>query len=154
MINNINNGESGLSARNKINQIIDTVNLGITTGATLVGDVIYFNTNNQQNAYSVDLSSLSPTVTGITTSAVLSGNTLYFNTNEQQNAYSADLGGLRSYSDLGFTIITTSATTLNQSVVLPEGVVVTYNSPLIVGPGVTVTVPESTTLIIVTGSTY
>jgi hypothetical protein len=60
-INGINNGESGSSVRNKLNQTINIVNLGVTTSAELDGTTLKFNKNNQNNAYNVDLSGLTIT---------------------------------------------------------------------------------------------
>jgi hypothetical protein len=54
-IKGINNGESGSSVRNKLNQTINIVNLGVTTSAELDGTTLKFNKNNQNNAYNVDL---------------------------------------------------------------------------------------------------
>ena len=67
-INNINNNESGVSVRNKLNQLINEVNvlasqIGVgnsTTGATLENNIIYFDTTQQQDAYSVDISGAGP----------------------------------------------------------------------------------------------
>ena len=59
-ISNINNRESGVSVRNKLNQLINEVNtlasqinFGGTTGATLENNIISFDTTLQQDAYNI-----------------------------------------------------------------------------------------------------
>lgn len=89
-IANINNGETGLSARDKINQSIDIVNLGVVTGATLNVSTLEFNTNNTTDAFHVDLSTLS-TVDNFTTGATLSNGVISFDRNDTLNAYSVDI---------------------------------------------------------------
>lgn len=123
-INNITNGESGLSVRNKLNKAISVVNLGVTTGATIENGIIQFNTNTEINSYDVNL-------------------------------ISGGLSGIRSFGELGFEIELppSSATTISQDVYLPQNVTVRYTSPLIIGSGYTVTVPNNTNLIIITGNT-
>ena len=131
-INNINNKESGVSVRNKLNQLIDEVN-SLTPGSSL----------------------------GITTGATFSSNnTIFFDTNEQQNAYSVDIssgGPFRSYADYGFvaTLPPSSATTINTEITLnyPSGTTVTYAGPLIIGDEGTIIVPDGVTLIITSGTT-
>ena len=54
-----------------------------------------------------------------------------------------------SLSDLGFTITPTTASIINQNIILPENCTVTYPSPLNMGVGYTVTVPPSTTFTII-----
>lgn len=129
MIDNINNGESGLSVRNKLNQLISEVNalattLGVTTGATLSNNTIFFDTNEQQNAYSVDISKAGP---------------------------------FSSISDYGFVVVPppSSAVTINTTVTLNyiSGTTVTYPDPLIIGENGSVVVPNGVTLIITSGTT-
>lgn len=54
-----------------------------------------------------------------------------------------------SPADLGFIITPKPSAVINQNVILPENVDVTYPSPLTIGSGYTVTVPISTTLTII-----
>lgn len=54
-----------------------------------------------------------------------------------------------SPADLGFVITPKPAAVINQNVILPENVDVTYPSPLVIGAGYTLTVPISTTLTII-----
>ena len=129
-IDNINNKESGLSVRNKLNQLINEVNalastLGITTGATFSNNTIFFDTNEQQNAYSVDISGAGP---------------------------------FSNISDYGFVVTPpspTSATTINTNITLnyPSGTTVTYPDPLIIGDNGSVVIPDGVTLIITSGTT-
>ncbi len=129
-IGNINNRESGLSVRNKLNEIINEINaltstLGITTGATFNDNIIYFDTNKQNNAYNVNISGLGPS---------------------------------SNITDYGFTVITpsaTTATTINTNITLsyPSGTTVTYPDPLIIGDNGSVSVPNEITLIITSGTT-
>ena len=129
-IGNINNKESGLSVRNKLNQLINEVNalaftIGITTGGTLTNNVINFDTTVQQDAYSVDISGAGP---------------------------------FASISDYGFTVISpsaTTATTINTNITLnyPSGTTVTYPDPLIIGDNGFVVIPDGVTLIITSGTT-
>jgi hypothetical protein len=129
-IGNINNKESGLSVRNKLNQLINEVNalaftIGITTGGTLTNNVINFDTTVQQDAYSVDISGAGP---------------------------------FSNISDYGFTVVTpsaTTATTINTNITLsyPSGTTVTYPDPLIIGDDGSIVVPDGVTLIITSGTT-
>lgn len=54
-----------------------------------------------------------------------------------------------TYSDLGFTITSTTPSTINQNVVLPYNSTLTYPTPLTVGIGFSVVIPNGTTLSIV-----
>jgi hypothetical protein len=54
-----------------------------------------------------------------------------------------------TYSDLGFTITSTTPVTINQNVVLPYNATLTYPTPLTVGVGFSVVIPNGTTLSIV-----
>lgn len=130
-IGNINNKESAVSVRNKLNQLINEVNtlasqinFGGTTGATLENNTISFDTTLQQDAYSVDISGAGP---------------------------------FSSVSDYGFTVVTptSSATTINTNITLsyPSGTTVTYPSPLIIGDDGGIVVPDGVTLIITSGTT-
>lgn len=131
-INNINNKESGVSVRNKLNQLINEVNtlasqinFGGTTGATLENNIISFDTTLQQDAYSVDISGAGP---------------------------------FASISDYGFVVTPpspTSATTINTNITLnyPSGTTVNYEGPLIIGDNGSVVIPDGVTLIITSGTT-
>lgn len=132
-INNINNKESGVSVRNKLNQLINEVNalasqinFGSTTGATLENNIIYFDTTQQQDAYSVDISGAGP---------------------------------FASISDYGFVVTTptpsSGTSAINTTVTLnyPSGTTVTYAGPLVIGDEGTIIVPDGVTLIITSGTT-
>jgi hypothetical protein len=54
-----------------------------------------------------------------------------------------------SPSDLGFTVVVNTGSTINQNVVLPLNSTVTYPSPLTMGLGYTLTIPSNTTLTII-----
>ncbi len=124
-IDNINNKESGLSVRNKLNQIINEVNYGITTGATLENNVIYFDTTTTNKAYNVNVSGVGPT------------------------SNISDFG----FTVVLPTI--TTATTINTNITLsyPSGTTLTYPDPLIIGDNGSIVVPDGVTLIITSGTT-
>ena len=132
-INNINNKESGVSVRNKLNQLINEVNalasqinFGSTTGATLENNIIYFDTTQQQDAYSVDISGAGP---------------------------------FAGISDYGFVVTpptpSSGTSAINTTVTLnyPSGTTVTYAGPLVIGDEGTIIVPDGVTLIITSGTT-
>ncbi len=131
-IGNINNNESGVSVRSKLNQLINEVNTlasqinyGGTTGATLENNIISFDTTLQQDAYNVDISGAGP---------------------------------FSSISDFGFTVVTpsaTTATTISTNITLsyPSGTTLTYPDPLIIGDNGSIVVPDGVTLIITSGTT-
>ena len=67
-----------------------------TTGTTLVGHSIYFNTKDSLSAYTVDLSSISgdTNTDNYTTGSTLVGNTVYYNRTDAASAFTTDLSGL------------------------------------------------------------
>ena len=99
-----------------------------------------------------------PTVEIHTIDARLENNSLTFDTNQMVDAYSVDLTPIKSLSDFGFVITPQS---INQNIVLPNNSIVHYPSPLVIGDGYVLDIPENTTLIIddlgngnLTGGTY
>lgn len=56
-------------------------------------------------------------------------------------------GGGLSLSELGFTIVS-QPSIINQDITLPDNSVLTYQGPLTIGEGFTLTVPSGTTLTI------
>tara|TARA_R100000544_G_scaffold37104_1_gene27162 strand:+ start:153 stop:2591 length:2439 start_codon:yes stop_codon:yes gene_type:complete len=67
-----------------------------TTGATLDGHSIYFNTKDSLSAYTVDLSSISgdTNTDNYTTGSTLIGTTVYYNRTDAVSAFTTDLSGL------------------------------------------------------------
>jgi hypothetical protein len=61
------------------------------------------------------------------------------------------LGGVvgLSYTDFGFTTVSSSPSTINQNITLPYNVEMEYTGPLTVDEGFVLTVPNGTTLTIV-----
>lgn len=72
-----------------------------TTGSTLIGSTIYYNTVNALSAYTTDLSTLDVN-DNFTTGATLIGSTAYFNTKDALSAYTLDLSTL----DVNDTFVT------------------------------------------------
>lgn len=62
-----------------------------TTGATLVGDTVQFDTTATLNAYSVDLSPILTDDNFYTTGSTLIGNTIYYDRTDSLSAYTTDL---------------------------------------------------------------
>ncbi len=54
-----------------------------------------------------------------------------------------------NYTDFGFTITSSSPSTINQNITLPYNSEVEYNGPLTIDEGFVLTVPEGTTLTII-----
>jgi hypothetical protein len=54
-----------------------------------------------------------------------------------------------AYADFGFTITSSSPSTINQNITLPYNVEMEYTGPLTVDEGFVLTVPEGTTLTVV-----
>ena len=79
-----------------------------TTGATLDGHSIYFNTKDSLSAYTVDLSSISgdTNIDNYTTGSTLIGTTVYYNRTDAASAFTTDLSGIlpaaTNYGDIIF----------------------------------------------------
>lgn len=111
-----------------------------TTGTTIVGTTLYFDTTNSLSAYTANLSSIN--TDNFTTGVTLVNNSLYFDRTNSLSAYTINLGSINSgdtnYYTTGATVIgttayfdrtdTLSAYTLDlSSTTINNAVSVTYN---------------------------
>lgn len=85
-LHQINGGEIDVD----LNSLISSTD-NYTTGATLVGDTVYFDRSDLLSAYTLDLSSLDVNDT-FTTASTLNGSTIVFNTTDILSAYTVDIG--------------------------------------------------------------
>ena len=112
------NGGTILSGGTNLNTLFQPFGQdNYTTGSTLIGSTIYYNTVNALSAYTTDLSSLDINDT-YTTGSTLIGTTAYFNTTDALSAYSLNLSTLVLPTDVyvtGFTYNNANAFTITQS---------------------------------------
>jgi hypothetical protein len=129
----------------------------VFTGGTVTGETIFEGglsaTTISGDTFYGDGSNLTGIGGGTFTGGTVTGET-FFEGGLSATTISGDgslISGLvgLTYSDLGFTITSTTPVTINQNVVLPYNATLTYPTPLTVGVGFSVVIPNGTTLSIV-----